>query len=57
MQGGFREGRKRMLSTGQIFFIAGGVGLAVSLMATIVGARYFHKTKQRLSREIWEEYR
>lgn len=45
------------MSTGQIFFVAGIVGLIASAAATVVCAVALRRKEKKISTEIWDEYR
>lgn len=45
------------MSTGQIFFVSGVLGLVASVVATVICTVALRQKEKKLSTEIWDEYR
>ena len=44
------------MSTGQIFFVVGIVGMIVSAVAAVVSAWGLRRQEKKLKEQIWNEY-
>ena len=44
------------MSTGQIFFVVGIVGMIVSAVAAVVSALILRGQEKKLKEQIWNEY-
>lgn len=44
------------MSTGQIFFVVGIVGMIVSAVAAVVSAWTLRRQEKKLKEQIWNEY-
>lgn len=44
------------MSTGQIFFVVGIVGMIVSAVAAVVSAWFLRRQEKKLKEQIWNEY-
>ena len=45
------------MSTGQIFFVVGIVGMLVTAVASVISARILSKQENKMKKEIWNEYK
>lgn len=45
------------MSTGQIFFVSGVLGLVASVAATAICTVALRRKEKEISTEIWDEYR
>lgn len=45
------------MSTGQIFFVVGIVGMLVTAVASVSSARILSKQEKKMKKEIWNEYK
>lgn len=45
------------MSTGQIFFVSGVLGLVASVAATVICTVALRRKEKKISTEIWDEYR
>ena len=44
------------MSTGQIFFVVGIVGMIASAVAAVLSARILRRQEEKLKKQIWNEY-
>lgn len=44
------------MSTGQIYFVVGIVGMIVSAVAAVVSAWILRRQEKKLKEQIWNEY-
>ncbi|MGL0835284.1 hypothetical protein ABI138_06800 [Faecalibacterium prausnitzii] len=44
------------MSTGQIFFVVGIVGMIASAVAAAFSARILRRQEEKLKKQIWNEY-
>jgi type II secretory pathway pseudopilin PulG len=44
------------VSTGQIFFVVGIVGMIASAVAAAFSARILRRREEKLKKQIWNEY-
>ena len=52
--GSNKEGES--VSTGQIFFVVGIVGMIASAVAAVLSARILRRQEKKLKEQIWNEY-
>lgn len=46
-----------MISTGQIFFLGGIIGLIVTAIGALIGTAILKRKEKRIQETIWKEYR